>query len=328
MKRLSLFLFCLSSFLSVSFLKPIFYDAIVIGGGSAGMVAAMELARAKYHVAVISDTIGGQLVGSHNVENIPGIAAKPGAAIMDDLQQQVAAFGVEFMYDTVTAVDFSQAPYAVLTQTYGLLKARAVIIATGSSAKTLAIPGEQAFWGRGVSSCAVCDCFLYQNREVVVIGGGDSAIEEALQLAEYATKVTILVRGAAMRAAEWGKEKLREKKNIFIVYQTDVLEILGDETGVTAVMLHDNATGITKKFATDGVFLAIGHTPNSDLFKKWLPLDAQGYIVLNCRSQGTRVPGVFVAGDVADPLYKKAYIAMGAGGQAGLEAIHYLRFHK
>lgn len=325
MKRL----ICLSLIVSLSctVLKAVVYDALVIGGGPAGLVAAMEIARAKYHVAVVAPD-SGQLVGSHDVENIPGIPAKPGAEIMDDLQKQVASFGAEFINDRVTAVDFDKAPYRLVTQENGILEAKTIIIATGSSAKKLGIPGEQEFWGRGVSSCAVCDCFLYTNKKVVIIGGGNSAIDEALQLAEYAREVTILVRGNEMRADAWGQDKVREKKNISIRYTIDVLEVLGDEEhGVTAIQIRDTATGLTQKMVIDGVFLAIGHKPNSDLFKKWIATDAQGYIILNGRSQATAVPGVFVAGDVADPVYKKAYIAMGAGGQAGLEAVHYVRFH-
>jgi thioredoxin reductase (NADPH) len=325
------FLICLialfSCFSYVFYAKT--YDVLIIGGGAAGLTAAMEVARAKYKVAIIAQEIGGQLNGSHHVENIPAVSAKPGYEIMADLQHQVADFGVKFIYDTVTDVDFSvKNSYKLTTQDHGLLEADSVIIATGSSPKKLSVPGEEEFWGKGVSSCAVCDCFLYQDKEVVIVGGGDSAVEEALQLAEYANKVTILVRGQQMRASAWGQEKLREHHKISIVYATEVVEIVGDDMhGVTGVMTRDVQTGAIKEFKTDGIFLAIGHTPNTDLVKKWLPLDVRGYIILTSRSQATTIPGLFAAGDVADPSYKKAYIAMGAGGQAGLEAVHYLRSH-
>lgn len=317
---------------SLSFLFPLqsqMYDVLVLGGGPAGLAAPIEIARAKYKVAVISQEFGGQLNGSHLVENIPSVASKPGHEIMTNLQQQVVSFGTECIEDTIVAVDFSQeGAYTVTTQDHGILTARAIIIATGSSPKKLGIPGEQEFWGRGVSSCAVCDCFLYQNKEVVVVGGGDSAIEEAFQLAEYADKVTILVRRDQMRASDWGQEKISEYKKVSIVYSTEVVEILGDdEQGVISVMLRNTKTGEFTSMKTDGVFLAIGHTPNSALFKDWLHIDKQGYIVLTGRSQATTIPGVFVAGDVCDPWYKKAYIAEGHGGQAGLEAVNYMRMH-
>jgi thioredoxin reductase (NADPH) len=305
------------------------YDVIVIGAGPAGWSAAMEAARARVSVLVISGPIdGGQLSASHCVENIPAIKAQSGFAIMQDLREQALSAGANVLTDTVTAVDFSAKPLVIQPSQNGAFKAKAVIIATGSTSKKLDVQGEERFWGYGVSTCAVCDCFLYRDKQVVVVGGGDSAVDEALQLVEYASKITILVRNEAMRASNWMQEKLTKYADkITILYQVQVEEICGtDDLGVTGVQLKDIGTGIGSFLPVDGVFLAIGHEPNSHLFADWLPLDKYGYITLSTRSQATVIPGVFVAGDIADPIFKKAYIAMSTGGQAALEAVHFIRY--
>ena len=305
------------------------YDIVVIGSGPAGCAAALYGARANMSTLVIAgDAVGGQLIGSHEVENWPGIIKKPGAEIMEDLYAQVQSFGAEFLHDAVVEIDFSQRPFLLTTRENGIIEARSIIIATGSTPKRLHVPGEELYWGNGVSSCAVCDCFLFKNKHVVVVGGGDSAVEEALQLVGYAQSVTLLVRGHEMRAAPYGQEKLKEHSDkIFVKYNSSITEIVGtDELGVTGVMLRDAITGQESLFATEGVFLAIGHTPTTQLFRHVINLDETGHVALNGRSQATHIPGVFVAGDVADNRFKQAAKAAGDGVQAALEAIDFLRF--
>jgi thioredoxin reductase (NADPH) len=305
------------------------YDMVVVGSGPAGCAAALYGARASMSTLVITgDTIGGQLIGSHEVENWPGIIKKSGAEIMEDLHAQVQSFGAAFLYDAVVDIDVSQQPFLLTTRENGIIHARSVILATGSTPKLLNVPGEDLYWGNGVSSCAVCDCFLFKNKEVIVVGGGDSAIEEALQLAGYATHVTLVVRGPALRAAPHGQEKLKEYSDkISMRYNSVITEIVGDdEQGVTGVMMRDVITGQESFFATDGVFLAIGHTPNTQFFGQVITLDATGHVSLAGRSQATNIPGVFVAGDVADNRFKQAAKAAGDGVQAALEAIDFLRF--
>lgn len=307
------------------------YDMVVIGSGPAGCAAALYGARANESTLVITgDTAGGQLIRSHEVENWPGIIKKSGAEIMDDLHAQTQSFGAQFLYDVVVEVDFLQQPFLLYTRDNGTVSARTVIIATGSTPKHLNVPGEELYWGSGVSSCAVCDCCLFKNKEVVVVGGGDTAIEEALQLVGYASHVTILVRGSEMRAAPHSKEKLKEHAyKISVLYNSSITEILGNaEQGVTAIMLRDNQTDQETLFATDGVFLAIGHIPNTQIFQKYIHLDQTGHIAPIGSSQATNIPGVFVAGDVADNRFKQAAKAAGDGIQAALEAIDFLRFHE
>lgn len=305
------------------------YDIVIIGGGPAGWSAAMEAARARVSVLVVAgNNDGGQLTASHMVENIPAVKAKPGFEIMNDLRDQALSCGAQLLTDTVVGVDFDARPFRITTSGNDMVQARSVIIATGSTPKKLGVPGEERFWGYGVSSCAVCDCFLYSNRSVVVVGGGDSAIEEALQLVEYASNITILVRSQVMRASNWMQEKLKKHVHkITILYDVTVQEICGtNEQGVIGVRIREGADNKESVVSTDGVFLAIGHVPNSSLFTKWLSVDEKGYLILHSRSQATVLPGVFVAGDVADPHFKKAYIAMSSGGQAALEAVHFVRY--
>lgn len=305
------------------------YNVVVIGGGPAGSAAAIYTGRANLSTLLITgDTPYGQLAGSHEVENWPGILKKSGTEIMEDLHAQVGSFGVQFLYDAVTNVDFSKRPFTLSTREQGAFETDAVVIATGSSPKKLGVPGEDAFWGNGVSSCAVCDCFLFRDKDVVVVGGGDSAVEEAIQLVGYARSVTIVVRSATMRAAVHGQEKLRNYGDkIKIIYNSAITEIVGDaQQGVTGVVLFDAQTQRHVTMPIDGVFLAIGHIPNTELFKKWLTFDATGHILLADHSQATIIPGVFAAGDVADNRFKQAGKAAGDGIQAGMEAVDFVRF--
>lgn len=302
---------------------------VIIGGGPAGLAAGLYGARAKLKetLVITGDLLGGQLTGSGEVENWPGIVRKQGAAIMDDFIAQTESVGVQFLEDSVVKVDFSQSPFTLMTSENGILEADALIIATGSTPKKLGVPGEQEYWGAGVSSCAVCDCFLYGDREVVIVGGGDSAIEEALHLVPYAKKITIFVRSDFMRAVPSMQDKLRKyREKISVIYNSHITQVLGDGSSVTGVRVYDARTGQEYEYPTDGLFLAIGHTPNTELFVDWLDLDANGYVYLPTRSQMTTLPGIFVAGDVADNKFRQAGIAAGSGIQAALEAIEFLRY--
>jgi thioredoxin reductase (NADPH) len=303
---------------------------VVIGGGPAGLAAGMYGARSKFDTLVITGELpGGQLTGSGEVENWPGIIRKRGADIMDDFVEQVAGVGACFLDDIVEEVDFSESPFRIFTLENGIIEAEAVIIATGSYPRKLHVSGETRYWGSGISSCAICDCFLYTGREVGVVGGGDSAIEEVLHLVPYAKKITLFVRGSRMRAAQAMQDKLTlYPDQISIIYNVGIDEVVGDGKTVTGVLIVDRKTDIRYHYSLDGLFLAIGHTPNTKIFKHWLRLDSEGFFNLPTRSQMTEIPGVFVAGDVADKHFRQAGIAAGSGIQAALEAIDFLRYSR
>lgn len=299
---------------------------VVIGSGPAGLSAALYTSRANFKTLVIEgDEPGGQLTKTTYIENWPGIKRMLGKYAVDVVKEQAASFGTEFLADQVISVDFSVWPFIVRCRSGLELRALSVIIGMGATPRYLGVPGEEKYWGRGVTSCAICDAALYEkDEEVVVIGGGDAAVEEATQLAAYAGKVTILVRKARMRAVPAMQERLKNYPNIFVKYNLEVQEILGNGAVVTGVRLLNNVSGETSDFPTDGVFLAIGRIPNSQIFKNILDLDSAGYIAVSERSQVTSVPGVFAAGDIADPDYKQAGIAAGDGIKAGLDANRFL----
>lgn len=326
-----IFLLCCVVNIFFSVCYAVTYDCLILGAGSAGLSAALYAAQAHVSVAVVAYDRG-QLLGSHRVENFPGVIGKSGEEILQTIYDQIQASGtVTFVEDHVVAVDVSRAHSSlikIMTSSNGVLEAKALIIATGSSPKKLGIPGEDRLWGYGVSSCAVCDGFLYKDKDVIVIGGGNSAVEEALQLLGYARSITIIVRSSGMRATPHEKIKLCEhSEKIKVIYDTVVTEIFGDEQhGVIGVQLFNRLDNKAFYMPIDGVFLAIGNVPNTQLFQEWIELDATGHILLNQRSQATNVPGVFAAGDVADPYFKQAAKAVGDGVQAALEAIDFIRF--
>lgn len=302
---------------------------VILGSGCAGLEAALFAARDKVEniIVITGPTIGGLLTGSYEVENWPGIDRKSGAAIMEICLEKVRLRGVELLEDSAIAVDFSQRPFIITTEENGAIHADAVIIATGSSPKMLGIPGEQEYWGAGVSSCAICDGFLYEGLDVAIAGGGDSAITEALHLVHHARTVTVFVRRPIMRASLSAQDKLADYENqIFIEYNKEIIEVIGDGVTVNTLVIHDITTGELQKRLFNGLFLAIGHTPNTQIFSEWLPLDDDGTIMLAGRSQKTIIPGVFVAGDVADNRFRQAAIAAGSGAQAGFEACEFLRY--
>lgn len=302
----------------------------IIGSGPAGLGAAIYAARAGLYTVVFQGkTPGGQLTSTTYVENWPGVSKILGPRIMELNRKQAEIFGAFMVSDVISSIDVSTWPYTLTTEEGQTVKALSLIIATGSNPRLLSqtevVPGEKEYWGYGVTSCAVCDAPFYKGKEVVVVGGGDSAIEEATLLTSYASKVTILVRGSQLRAADAMQKRLRDYPQIKILYQTKITEIMGDGNSVTGVRLYSGTDKRSYELKAAGVFLAIGHIPNTELVKKWLTLDESGTIVLPFRSQKTGVPGVFAAGDVADSRYRQAGVAAGDGIKAALDAIEFLQ---
>lgn len=301
------------------------FPIVIIGSGPAGLAAGLYGARANKKTLVIEgNKPGGLLTETSYVENWPGFKSILGKDLMKELKEQAAHFGAQFLEDSVEKVDFHQWPYAVHTQDGKTIYSLSLIIATGASPLFLKIPGEQEYWARGVATCAVCDAPFYQGKEVAIVGGGDSAIAEAIQLAAYAKKITILVRKDKMRAAPANQELLKGYPHISVLYNVEPKRIIGNEKHVTAIELYNNREKVTKVMAFDGVFLAIGHKPNTDLFAQSLKVDDQKYIIVENRTQATSMPGVFAAGDVEDHRYRQAGVAAGSGIKAALDADAFL----
>ncbi len=300
-------------------------EVIVIGGGPAGYTAALYSARANLQPLVIEGFAwGGQLMITSDVENYPGYAdGILGPEMMRDFRTQAARFGAEFVTDDVTRVDFSASPYKVFVEDKEYL-AESVIVATGANARQLGLPTEQRFQGRGVSYCAVCDAAFFREKRVVVVGGGDSAMEEATFLAKFATKVTVVHRRDDFRASQIMTDRARANEKIEFVTNAVVDEVLGDAIRVTGVRLRDVNTGETREIETDGLFVAIGHDPNTKLFLEQLDHDEAGYLVTKPGSTETNVPGVFAVGDVQDHVYRQAVTAAGSGCMGALDAERYL----
>lgn len=299
---------------------------LIIGSGPAGYTAAIYAARAGLNpVLYTGGTPGGQLTTTNDVENFPGyVDGINGPQMMIDLQKQAERFGTQVHYGVVTAVDFSGYPHKVVIDNKQEVWAEAVIIATGASAKYLGIPSEEKFNNRGVSACAVCDGYFYRGKEVAVVGAGDSAAEEATYLAKLCTKVHLLVRRDEMRASKIMQQRVLNTPNIEIHWNTETDEILGDDTGVTGVRVKNNKTGETKVIPIQGFFLAIGHKPNTDIFKDYIDMDETGYIIVQPGSTRTNVPGVFAVGDAADKVYRQAITAAGTGCMGALDAEKFL----
>jgi len=301
-------------------------DVIVIGGGPAGYTAALYTARANLRPLVIEGfNWGGQLMITSDVENYPGYAdGILGPAMMADFRRQAERFGAEFITDDVTRVDFSEAPYSVWVGDK-VYRADAIIVATGASARQLGLPSEQGLQGRGVSYCATCDGAFFRDKVVVVVGGGDSAMEEATFLTRFARKVVIVHRRDEFRASPIMVDRARLDDKVEFVLNAVVDEVLGAEDGhVTGVRLRDTVTDETTLLEADGLFVAVGHDPNSALFLDWLDHDAQGYLVTEPGSTRTNIPGVFAAGDVQDHTYRQAVTAAGSGTMAALDAQRWL----
>ncbi|MEK6985772.1 MAG: thioredoxin-disulfide reductase [Candidatus Thermoplasmatota archaeon] len=301
------------------------HDVLIIGSGPAGCTAAIYAARANLKVLVIAGfEAGGQLMITSDVENYPGFAeAITGPKLMEEMRKQAMRFGAEFRDEDATTVDFTKRPFKV-TSDSGVHEARAVIVATGSTAKWLGLPSETRLRGHGVSACATCDGFFFKEKEVVVIGGGDSAMEEALFLTKYATKVTIIHRRDSFKASKIMAARAQSHPKIKILWNTTVEELLG-ETTVTGVRIKNLQSGKTETYPCQGYFSAIGHNPNTNLFKGSLRLDEAGYVVQEgAYDTYTSVEGVFVAGDVYDHRYKQAITAAGSGCKAAIDAERWL----
>jgi thioredoxin reductase (NADPH) len=301
---------------------------LIIGAGAAGYTAAIYAARAMLKPVLIAGLQpGGQLTITTDVENYPGFAEViQGPWLMDQMRAQAEHVGTEIVSDIVTQVDLSRRPFRVSCDSGERFLAETLIIATGAQAKWLGIESEQKFQGFGVSACATCDGFFYRGKEVVVVGGGNTAVEEALFLTNFASKVTLVHRRDELRAEKILQERLFEHPKIETVWDSVVDEIIGtqDPLGVTGVRLSNCKTGETCQIACDGVFVAIGHAPASELFKGQLAMDASGYLDVTPGRSSTAVAGVFAAGDVTDDVYRQAVTAAGMGCMAALEAVRFL----
>ena len=304
---------------------------LILGSGPAGCTAAIYAARANLEPILVAGLQpGGQLTITTDVENFPGFAeAVQGPWLMEQMQQQAEHVGTRFLHDTITEVDLSRRPFVAKGDSGDEYVGDTLIICTGASARWLGIESERKYQGAGVSACATCDGFFFRNREVVVVGGGNSAVEEAIYLAGIAAKVTLVHRRESLRAEKIAQDRLFANPKVGVVWDSVIDEILGagDPPGVTAVRLKNVKTGETREMATDGVFVAIGHTPNTDLFRGRLEVDDEGYILTRPGTTGTNIPGVFAAGDVQDKIYRQAVTAAGTGCMAALEAERFLAIH-
>jgi thioredoxin reductase (NADPH) len=298
-------------------------NVVVLGSGPAGFTAGLYAARADMNPLVLKGLeAGGQLMLTTDVENYPGFAdAILGPELMDAMEKQASRFGAEILAQSATRVDLSERPFGVWAgdEEWG---ARTLIVATGASAKWLGVPGEERLRGRGVSACATCDGFFFRDRELVVVGGGDTAMEEATFLTKFASHVTIVHRRDEFRASRIMQDRVAENPKIEVVWNAVVEEVLGDDA-VTGVRVRDVVSEERTERPTDGVFMAIGHTPNTGLFEGQLEL-ANGYIVVDEPSTKTSVPGVFAAGDVTDVVYRQAVTAAGQGCKAAIDAERFL----
>ncbi len=302
---------------------------LIIGSGPAGYTAAIYAGRADLKPVLYSGIQpGGQLTTTTIVENFPGYPnGVDGNQMMMDLKEQASRFGADIRDGSISKVDFSKRPYHIVDERGNEILADTVIIATGASAKYLGLADEENYRGQGVSACATCDGFFYRKRTVAVVGGGDTACEEAMYLAGLAKKVYMIVRKPYLRAAEIMQQRVKEKENIEILFETNTLGLFGENGVEGAHLVKRKGESDEEEFdiAIDGFFLAIGHKPNTELFKDYIDLDEQGFIKVVPGTASTNVPGVFAAGDVADPVYRQGIVAAGSGAKAAIEADRYLQ---
>ncbi len=300
---------------------------LIIGSGPAGLTAAIYASRAGLNPVVYEGMQpGGQLTQTTEVENFPGYPeGVTGVQMMEDLHKQAARFGAEINWGIATKVDFSKRPFKVIIDGEKEIEAETVIIATGASAKYLGLADEQKYAGNGVSACATCDGFFYRKKTVAVVGGGDTACEEALYLASLCKKVYLIVRRNVLRASQVMQDRVLNAENIEVLFEHQTLGLTGDGVVEGADLVKGKGTDHEEKvhIAIDGFFLAIGHKPNSDVFKPFIATDEAGYIITDNR-QRTNVEGVYAAGDVADPLYRQAITSAGTGARAAIEAERFL----
>ena len=301
-------------------------ECLIIGSGPAGYSAAIYAARADLKPVMITGMqMGGQLTQTTDVENYPGYpGGVMGPEMMEDFRKQAERFGTDIRFGYVSSVDFSGSVHKVVVDENKTILANTVIISTGASAKWLGLPSEEKYNGFGVSACAVCDGFFFKNQDVVIVGAGDTAAEEATYLAKLCKKVTMLVRRDEFRASKTMVHRVLKTPNIEILYNTDTKEILGDGKNVTGVKVINNITNEEIDIPATGFFVAIGHKPNTDIFKNWLEMDEVGYLITKPDSTATDIEGVFVCGDAQDKIYRQAITAAGTGCMAALEAERYL----
>lgn len=300
-------------------------NCLIIGSGPAGYTAAIYAARADLKPIMLTGLQpGGQLTITTEVENFPGYPdGANGPEMMEDFRKQALRFGTDIRYEMATRVDFSKRPFTVTVDEKYTLTADTVIISTGASAKWLGLPSEQQFNGFGVSACAVCDGFFYRGQDVAIVGGGDTAAEEATYLAKLCSKVTMLVRKSELRASKAMQHRVFNTPNIEVLFNHETLEIIGEQT-VKGVRVKDAVSGNEKTIPVTGFFVAIGHKPNTDIFKDWLEMDETGYIKTVPGTTYTNIPGVFAAGDAQDKVYRQAVTAAGTGCMAALDAERWL----
>ncbi|WP_298821724.1 thioredoxin-disulfide reductase [uncultured Roseibium sp.] len=305
---------------------------LIIGSGPAGYTAAIYAARAMIEPTLVAGIQpGGQLTITTDVENYPGFADPVmGPWLMEQMQKQAENVGTKIVYDTITKADLSQRPFRLEADSGTVFTADTLVIATGAQARWLGLPSEQDYMGAGVSACATCDGFFYRNKEVVVVGGGNTAVEEALYLANLASKVTLVHRRDNLRAEKILQDRLFKNPKIEVIWDHQVDEILGggEPKAVTGVRLKNTQTGGTQDISADGVFIAIGHAPSVELFKDQLGLKPNGYLETAPDSTKTSIPGVYAAGDVTDDIYRQAVTAAGMGCMAALEAEKFLAEHE
>jgi len=308
------------------------HECVIIGSGPAGYTAAIYAARADLKPIIYTGLEpGGQLTTTTDVENFPGYPdGIMGPDMMEDLRKQAERFGTDIRFGMVTKIEFNKIPGAghILTiDDDKQIEARTVVIATGATAKYLGLESEKRMMGHGVSACAICDGFFFKGKDVVVVGGGDSAAEEATYLAKLCPKVTVLVRKDEMRASQIMIKRVQDTPNITIRYNTDTLEVLGEKI-VSGVRIKNNQTGIEEIVEAEGFFVAIGHKPNTDIFKGQLDMDDVGYLKTKPGTASTNLPGVFATGDAQDKIYRQAVTAAGSGCMGALEAERYLSEYK
>ncbi len=302
---------------------------LIAGGGPAGYTAAIYASRSGLEPVLYEGLQpGGQLTTTTEVDNYPGFEnGILGQTLMDTMKAQAVRLGADIRTGVISSVDLSARPFTLTIDGEKTIEAETLIVATGATAKYLGLPSEEAFKGRGVSACATCDGFFYRNRTVAVVGGGDTACEEATYLASICRKVYMIVRRDVLRASTAMQERVKSTPNIEILWNTNTKDVLGDDAGVTGASLV-RKDGTEYEISIDGFFLAIGHHPNSELFSKWVNVNTEGYILTDGVSSRTNVEGVFAAGDVQDPYYRQAITAAASGCKAALDAEKFLISHK
>ena len=301
------------------------HDVVIVGSGPAGYTAAIYAARAQLNPVILagSVTAGGALMNTTEVENYPGfVEGIMGPELMTQMQEQAERFGADIRYEDVTALEL-EGDVKRITTSDGVYEARTVIISTGSEYRHMGIDGEERLSGHGVSYCATCDGFFFKDQDIVVVGGGDSAMEEATFLTRFARSVTVVHRRDELRASAVMAKRAQEDPKISFAWNSRVVELHGEDS-LTGITLEDTVTGERRRIEATGLFVAIGQVPRSELVAEALELDEAGYIKVEVPSQRTRIPGVFACGDVADPTYQQAITAAGSGCRAALDAEHYL----